>query len=1728
VGNRQQDPDVGNQQISDVRNQQVPEVGKHSISIFETFSSRIFPASWRALGDDRRHEQSAKRSLDLAKESFLLKATPTLRLDPITVPIVHTREQSPVSSLDGDSGGFDQEQSDLRRNFEAIGEINKMDELRRRQEESNLNTIALLSSHIMSSAAISEANSKLTRTLAVAEQQKSSPSMKLKATDTRSLFLFYGAHNPMDLEPAWHHVDRDIRPALLFDMNLVGMTMEAAFSDMIGPDQPFLVALAEVLRRRKDLKASDIMSTFTMAPTSTVEVNLIKKMVTNFLQVTLKFPFFFHTQVLKTLKDGMIGCLQPIWFRDKLKSEFKNEYNQESCELESLMRLIINEATEEEAATRRIAQRGISSAHVATVGDTKPALGKSSTTVPRRLPANVKCWNCLIPGDMHEAKECPSPCRIHPTLCCPHKNRCCREAAGIMMKAHGPQVKLALRGSSISISKTSLPRSEASLAVEELDILIDTGANALCIHREDYFDGERQPSSETIAVANGKSVGIPGIGPVGSRLGKYLPDFDRTLVPTGIITDTSVIVINEKGMHIIPSTSDTVASVDQLVSEAAPSLSMFIPVVNGLFPISKSQLNKITLSPAERARLISLTDQSANSTYFTVKLDTIGEKVRFWHETWKHASKKDMIRIVRHKIFDDIPSYLTISAINRHFNDHCVSCKKATLRETSKPQESSRVYRVGEGCALDISYWTSDFSENKFCCHSLDLGSDKSWEDFLPSLKNLDVLIKKTYDRYCDGGYLLEFIRVDKSFVTEETRIFCTRRGIKLEDKEVIEIPAIIIEQPGPYEHAQNGSIECLIKCQVQDTNKTLDSAQILDGTGARDDRFWSKAMRWVSDTRNKLPAHGQLLARDVAWGLPKTSLRIQPLMPFGSRVLAHLPLKMQNNLSGRAIACYYLGPAPGIKGGILLHNIATGRTICRVSFKVMGQVDQQSNLRQPTDIEVSGEEGLEEYIYDELSHTVSRLSGLPTPGVSVDSTPGVPAGTQGVPVAIVSQPEPSFVYKSLRPADLPKNQAHYFQKIKMQFVDTSTNEKMIIVDVCLCKSIKRGAGSKTPYYKFYDVILYPDRPPDELGYEYMPCAEVMRSPEILWDDTANRATIEVELESIAYFAEYESTVPEEFGFVVRAYHAGLEQNSDPVSVAMRADFLDQKKLAPPKNLKQAREHPESEGYLGAWMREMGAHLRKGCAVPADMDIGDIPPDLILQLMPIFEKKYVGTDFSKFKCRMVVLGNHWKNKFGIDTFTTMVRMETIKFLIALGAIEDSDFIIIDVKEAFLTTKVNRLLPKRSILDPDPPDLSYYVRRPPGATDAEMPYIMKPEAFIYGHPLAGAASVGFGGDLKRVLVTMGCVPTNYDSSVYTLKHEGASAIIATAVDDMPTFINGSPELKEYIIRELENNGYELTVDDPMRTVLGIEVSRDRAKRTAMLRQRGQMENMLNEFLPDWATCDIDTLAVIPAQPRHVLGIADTKLSTTPSSLAEIATYNRKHGQLNWLLHTAPDFEQACNECSRHLKSPTLYDQKCIDQIISCMARIRRLDLDGLILGGTEGLAFISTVDSSYAPQSDLKSHTGGTVHTSHSTGAFMTLCKRQTVTADSAMTCEGLGAHMQIRLVLALRYFAEELGHKMVYPSKFYMDNEPFMKTITGQRGCSSRSRHVLIQWRILKEAYERDQIEMCHLNTVNMVADILTKPLPRDDWYRLRAVLLGHSPMVLDTAVLDVSLSPIA
>ena len=75
--------------------------------------------------------------------------------------------------------------------------------------------------------------------------------------------------------------------------------------------------------------------------------------------------------------------------------------------------------------------------------------------------------------------------------------------------------------------------------------------------------------------------------------------------------------------------------------------------------------------------------------------------------------------------------------------------------------------------------------------------------------------------------------------------------------------------------------------------------------------------------------------------------------------------------------------------------------------------------------------------------------------------------------------------------------------------------------------------------------------------------------------------------------------------------------------------------------------------------------------------------------------------------------------------------------------------------------MNKQRPKRSVLDPDSPDQTYYLRRPPGVTDSEMPYISQPSAFVYGHPLANPE---FNADTHVVLTKMGFIPCTYDSNV----------------------------------------------------------------------------------------------------------------------------------------------------------------------------------------------------------------------------------------------------------------------------------------------------------------------------------------------------------------------------
>ena len=308
-------------------------------------------------------------------------------------------------------------------------------------------------------------------------------------------------------------------------------------------------------------------------------------------------------------------------------------------------------------------------------------------------------------------------------------------------------------------------------------------------------------------------------------------------------------------------------------------------------------------------------------------------------------------------------------------------------------------------------------------------------------------------------------------------------------------------------------------------------------------------------------------------------------------------------------------------------------------------------------------------------------------------------------------------------------------------------------------------------------------------------------------------------------------------------------------------------------------------------------------------------------------------------------------------------------------------------------------------------------------------------------------------------------------------------------------------------------FEVTCDDPLTTVLGMEITRSRTDFTATLRQRGAQNNLFNRIIPTWETDDIDSFAKIPKSPNGPLSAKNEALSLIKLNAKDNTNFRSIVGELNWISNTAPDFIYSTRCSARRVSKATQYDMKEIVQAVSCMAGIVRRNKDGLTIGGKE-IDLIFTTDTSYHGLEDLKSCTGGTMHLNKNTGSISSICEKHTMTADSAMAAEGIGSHIHIKKALPIIYLFEELGYDLEGPAKFYMENVPFMQTTLGDKGPSQKSKHMLIRLQVTKEAFLDGKIVMKHLRSEHMVADILTKALCYDKWNTLRDPLLGRSPII--------------
>ncbi len=120
------------------------------------------------------------------------------------------------------------------------------------------------------------------------------------------------------------------------------------------------------------------------------------------------------------------------------------------------------------------------------------------------------------------------------------------------------------------------------------------------------------------------------------------------------------------------------------------------------------------------------------------------------------------------------------------------------------------------------------------------------------------------------------------------------------------------------------------------------------------------------------------------------------------------------------------------------------------------------------------------------------------------------------------------------------------------------------------------------------------------------------------------------------------------------------------------------------------------------------------------------------------------------------------------------------------------------------------------------------------------------------------------------------------------------------------------------------------------------------------------------------------------------------------------------------------------------------------------------------------------------------------------------CNKQGLVSISTIKSEFISAARGVQEAMGCSYLVKELGVNMQLPMKLRMDNQAAITCIMNEAS-SSKTKHVDIKHKYIKDLYQRKIIMPSYIPTTEMRADILTKIMPGPTFVRLRTII-GINP----------------
>jgi len=202
---------------------------------------------------------------------------------------------------------------------------------------------------------------------------------------------------------------------------------------------------------------------------------------------------------------------------------------------------------------------------------------------------------------------------------------------------------------------------------------------------------------------------------------------------------------------------------------------------------------------------------------------------------------------------------------------------------------------------------------------------------------------------------------------------------------------------------------------------------------------------------------------------------------------------------------------------------------------------------------------------------------------------------------------------------------------------------------------------------------------------------------------------------------------------------------------------------------------------------------------------------------------------------------------------------------------------------------------------------------------------------------------------------------------------------------------------------------------------------------------------------------------------------------------------------------PDILTACAYLCTRVQEPTEFDwikmERCVLYLNGTM------DI-GIILRPSKNgpINQKAYVDVSFGVHRDGKSHTGLLIVLGE--GPIFVKSAKQKIVTKSSTEAEFVGASDSSSQVIWSREFLIHQGYD-VSASIIYQDNKSALALIKNGKSNSERTRHINVRYFFLKDRVENGELKFEYLQTEEMIADFLTKPLQGKLFLKLREKLLN-------------------